>query len=48
MEELGYTDIKMWYQQMNNTFISFEEYFTMYFQQPTVKALLLSVDDDKL
>ena len=31
MEEIGFTDIRMWYQHMNFIYQSFEEFFTQLF-----------------
>lgn len=46
-EQHGFTNVRMWYQQMNTPYTDFEDYYQTIFHQPTSLAILNSLDEVK-
>jgi len=48
MLDIGFTNVKMWFQPMNYIFETFDDFFKTMFGQPTTAAKLQSLTPEKL
>lgn len=48
LEEIGFINVKIWFQPVNFVFNNFDDFFATLFNQPSTAAKLASLPEDKL